>query len=435
MTHLSLLLPLSLIGSLSLLLEPIRASNPPLPSSAADGETGGFGALWHQWRGPKRDGSVSGSVWPDKLEAESLRERWRTEVGESYSGPVVSERFVFSFESTDGEEIVRAFERSDGTGVWTRSWEASTQVADFASRYGNWVRSTPAWDGESLFVAGMPDIVVCLAGESGAIRWQRDLRADLESDLLAYGLASSPLVAGGAVYIQAAHSLLKLDAATGETLWRVLVESGSENNPCSSPVLAEIGGIEQVIALTRTSLSGVELEHGELLWQRKLPNPLDTSIVTPVVCGDFVLTSAFAQPLRCVQVNRDEEEPNELDALYAEEVWSSKCQAMMTTPVRVGGYVYLLNSSNRLTCIDLEDGSVAWRSPPAGGDYMSLVANGDRLLGLTNEGVLRLIAANDEEYQLLGEAEVAGDCYAHLAVAGNELYIRDRQELISYSWE
>jgi hypothetical protein len=49
---------------------------------------------WTQWRGPARDGSVSGknvpAVWP-----KSLKRSWRVEIGEGYSSPVVADSRVF----------------------------------------------------------------------------------------------------------------------------------------------------------------------------------------------------------------------------------------------------------------------------------------------------------------------------------------------------
>jgi hypothetical protein len=45
---------------------------------------------WNQWRGPNRDGQVAGPAWPDRLTENHLEQRWRVDLGPSYSGPVVS---------------------------------------------------------------------------------------------------------------------------------------------------------------------------------------------------------------------------------------------------------------------------------------------------------------------------------------------------------
>ena len=66
------------------------------------------GVSWSQWRGPQRDGTVTASAWPRSLSPANLKELWRAEVAEGYGGPVLSEAYVFTVETRDGEqEIVR----------------------------------------------------------------------------------------------------------------------------------------------------------------------------------------------------------------------------------------------------------------------------------------------------------------------------------------
>ena len=56
---------------------------------------------WPQWRGPQRDGQVTGSAWPDRLGSNQLQQIWRVELGPSYSGPVVVGDRVFTTETKD----------------------------------------------------------------------------------------------------------------------------------------------------------------------------------------------------------------------------------------------------------------------------------------------------------------------------------------------
>jgi outer membrane protein assembly factor BamB len=64
------------------------------------------------------------------------------------------------------------------------------------------------------------------------------------------------------------------------------------------------------------------------------------------------------------------------------------------------------------------------------------VANGDRILALDETGDLRLIRATPESFELVGEAKVAEEeSWAHLAVEGRELYVRDLDGLTAYEWK
>ncbi len=42
-------------------------------------------AVWPQWRGPSRDGLISGGDWPDGVSGSHLQRTWRAELGPSYS--------------------------------------------------------------------------------------------------------------------------------------------------------------------------------------------------------------------------------------------------------------------------------------------------------------------------------------------------------------
>src|SRR5262249_44569277 len=125
-------------------------------------------AVWPQWRGPTRDGHVTGPAWPASLQGDNLKQLWRVELGPSYSRPVVTE--------TKGgtEEVVRALDRATGKERWQAKWKGSVTVPAYARGNGEWVRSTPAWDGECLYVAGMRDVLVCLDGATGKERWRVD---------------------------------------------------------------------------------------------------------------------------------------------------------------------------------------------------------------------------------------------------------------------
>lgn len=132
--------------------------------------------IWPQWRGPERSGVVEGShAWPDRLDETCLKLMWRRELGEGYPGPVVSTGHVFTVETLNKEkEVVRAFDRFSGRQLWETAWEGSMKVPFFSNKNGSWVRSTPACDGESLYVAGMRDVLVCLNVKDGRVQWRVD---------------------------------------------------------------------------------------------------------------------------------------------------------------------------------------------------------------------------------------------------------------------
>ncbi len=68
------------------------------------------------------------------------------------------------------------------------------------------------------------------------------------------------------------------------------------------------------------------------------------------------------------------------------------------------------------------------------GKYWSLVANADKLLALDETGELYLIRLNPEQFELLDSRKLTDNSWAHLAVAGEDVFIRDLAGLSVYRW-
>jgi outer membrane protein assembly factor BamB len=62
--------------------------------------------------------------------------------------------------------------------------------------------------------------------ETGEKKWHADFKNRFDSPLPAFGFASSPLVQGDAIFVQAGGGFLKLNKKTGETIWRTATDGG-----------------------------------------------------------------------------------------------------------------------------------------------------------------------------------------------------------------
>ena len=391
------------------------------------------GAPWSQWRGPNRDGFVAADAraWPDGLDDTRLATRWRVDLGPSYSGPVIAGNAVIVTETRDKKtEHVRALDRATGRELWQASWDGSMSVPFFAASNGSWIRSTPCVDGDRVYVAGMRDVLVCLDVATGREIWRVDFMKALESPLPAFGFVSSPLVIGDHVFVQAGSGFVKLRKADGTIVWRVLDDGGGMmGSAFSSPYPTVLGGVPQILVQTRDELAGVDPEKGGVLWKTKVEAFRGMNIVTPTVHDGKILTTSYGGGswLFAIDPARTEKP--------VEQVWRNKMQGYMSTPVVIGGHAYVHLRNQRFACLDLATGKESWITKPFG-RYWSLVAQGDRILALDETGDLRLIRATPAEYVVLGEAKVAGkESWAHLAVEGSELYVRDLEGLTALGWK
>ena len=403
---------------------------PVLTLFSLTGLTDSARADWPQWRGPDRTGIVKGDAWPadfSKLEAV-----WEVPLGPSYSGPIITGKLVFTTESVDKRlERVNAVDRATGRTVWTAEWEGYQGVPFFASRNGDWIRSTPAWDGKDLFVAGMRDVLVSLDGATGKENWRVDFVSEFKKPAPGFGFVCSPLVDGKYVYVQAGAAFRKLDKATGKVIWSTLEEKGGAmDSAFSSPVLTKINGQPQVLVQTRAALCGVDPANGAVLWSQPIKAFRGMNIQTPVLQGNRLFTTAYQGQSQAWDVSGSAGSPGVALA------WEHKAEGYMSTPVVIGGKVFLHLRNKKFTCLDLATGAQEWITDRKFGDYCSLIAQGSRLLALDENGMLYLIQADPREFKLLAEKKLAGEeTWAHLAIDGDLIVIRSLKKLQAFRWK
>jgi outer membrane protein assembly factor BamB len=391
-------------------------------------------SIWPQWRGPSRDGKVEGPTWPERLQGKALHLLRRVELGPSYSGPIVAPDRVFVTETRDKtEEVVRALDRRTGKELWQVYWKGAVTVPAYARVNGEWIRSTPAYDGEAVYVGGMRDVLVCLEAKDGRERWRVDFPAQFKTAVPILGLVSSPLVDGEAVYIVASAALVKLDKRSGKILWRSVEDKDKSDayaSAVSSPVMATLAGKRQVLVQNRKTLAGVLPDTGEVLWRREVPSFRGTNIITPTLYGDHsVITSAFGGRTFRFEIAAKG------SALQVRTAWDNPAQGYISSPLVIDDHLYMHLRNQRFTCLDLRTGKECWITSGAFGKYWSMVARKDRILALDQRGILYLIRANPEKFDLLDQRQLTDvETWAHLAICGDELYIRELNALSIYRW-
>lgn len=387
---------------------------------------------WNQWRGPSRTGFYLGELFPSNLSKDSLKLSWKVSLGPSYSGPVVSDQFVFTTETKNKEfEVAHAYDRKTGKEIWSTEWKGSMSVPFFAGSNGSWIRSTPAFDGENLFVAGMKDLLVCLDAKNGKEKWRIDFVEQFKTPVPSFGFVSSPLVDGNVLYVQAGASVFKLDKKNGSVIWRSMKDSGGMNGSAfSSPFVCEIAGQKQLLVQTREKLAGLNPDTGEAIWSKTVPSFRGMNIFTPVVSGDNIFASTYQNKSWLYSVKKGD------NGFSVNDVWENKLQGYMSTPVIINGFAYMHLQNQRFSCIDLSSGETKWTSSKSFGKYWSLVAHKNRILALDQKGILYLIEADPKELKILDTREIAeSESWAHLAISGDQIFIRDLKNLSVYQFQ
>ena len=357
---------------------------------------------WSQWRGENRDSQLTTGELPEKLQG-NLTLAWEKPHAPSYSGPVVFDGMLYTTETVDKKfEKVTAYNLSDGSVAWTVQWEGSMAVPFFAASNGDWIRATPACSPDGLVVVGMRDVIVCLDPKTGVEKWRVDFPKAMGTPLPMFGANCSPLIDGDTVYMQTGGATVKLSMADGSVIWKSL-ETATSSSPgaFSSPIIATIAGTRHLLVIQ--AFRGM-------------------NILTPLPIGDRVFTSAHSGTAQLFEISRDG------DNWTVQEVWNQKQQAYMSSPVLVDGRIYMHLKNERMTALDAQTGEASFTTRPIG-KYASMISDGNRILALTERGKLMLLDGSTADYKLIDEMDVAENSWAHVAVAGDSLVVRDLEKL------
>jgi outer membrane protein assembly factor BamB len=387
-------------------------------------------AIWPQWRGLARDCRTTGPAFPDTLD--SLKQRWRVELKPGYSGPIVLTDRVIVAETVDSKtEAARAFDRATGREIWVTTWPGGQRVIAEARPRGEWIRATPASNGKFVVVGGMRDVLVCLDAKDGKELWCTDFVDKYGTPEPNMGMASSPQIDGDAIYALAGGGIVRVDAASGKVVWRTPTDDPKrEGGATSSVMVATLAGRKLVVALNRGTLALLDPDQGDVLWRQAVPAYRNTTTITPVLLGE---ASLFVSMIggRSMRFNVARED----NKVTARRGWDISQVGYISTPVRIGDFLYAHLESRRFACIDVKTGRVKWTSDETFGAYWSMAVRGDRILALDQKGVLYLLRATPDKFDLIDQRKVGdAETWAHLAVCGDEVFVRDMKGLAAYRW-
>lgn len=379
-------------------------------------------AAWPGFRGPNRDGAVRGVRIATDWAATPPVELWRRPVGPGWSSFAVSGDRFYTQEQRGEDEIVACYRVRTGEPIWMHKDTGRF----YESNGGAGPRATPTVSGGRVFTFGATGILNALDAATGARVWSRNVAADVQRNLPGWGFTSSPIIAGDNVIVAASGTVAAYAIAGGAPRWVGPKQLGSY----SSPHLATIGGVEQVLMLTGSGAAGINPADGTLLWEDKYDG--GTPIVQPaVLAGGDVLTNSITMTggngIKRISLTR-------ADAGWTvAERWSSNgLKPYFNDFVVHKGHAYGFDG-NILSSINLEDGKRNWKGGRYGNGQMVLLADQDLLLVISEDGELVLVNATTDKFTELARVPALnGKTWNHPVVVGDMLLVRNGEEMAAF---
>lgn len=377
---------------------------------------------WPGFRGPDRDGVARGARIASDWAQSPPVELWRRAIGPGWSSFAVHGDLLYTQEQRGSDEIVACYRLSTGEPVWKHKDAARF----FSTEGGAGPRGTPTLAGGRVYAFGATGILNALDAGTGALAWARDVAKETGVETPGWGFAASPLVVGDVVIVAASGRLAAYDTASGRPRWQ-----GPEGGAgYSSPQLATIGGVPQVLLLRGARSTSVAPADGTLLWEDKAEPSV--SILQPAVTsnGDVLVASGDMMGgtgIRRLAVSRG-------DAGWkVEERWSSRgLKPYFNDFVVHEGHAYGFDASI-LSCIDLADGKRKWKGGRYGHGQLVLLPDQDLLLVLSEDGELALVQATSDAFTERARVPaIQGKTWNHPVLVGDVLLIRNGQEMAAF---
>lgn len=361
---------------------------------------------WLAWRGSFGNGVADG-VAPQQCDDENIV--WSTELpGRSVSSPIVVAGQVIVTASSgvdQGRLHIISVDANTGETRWHRQFWATGRTLSHPTSAN--AAPTPASDGEHIVASFSSNDVVCL-NLDGELQWYRGLGSDYPKAGNDIGMASSPVVAGGAVVCQVENQgdsfVEGMDVVDGTTLWR-LPRPNKAN--WTSPVRLP-GTTESVLLKNGEGVSAYHIRTGDPLWQ--VPAEVGGIPTIGVTSSRiFVPGSTF--------VVLDRKSDAEVKV-----AWQSKTIKPDPTPIVTDDRFFIINSAGVLSANSAQDGERLWQVRVTGKYWASPIMAGDVIYTVNQKGALNIVHA--ERGKKLDTHQFDGEIMGTPAISDGALFVR-----------
>lgn len=326
----------------------------------------------------------------------------------------------------------------------TVSWKRPLADSNHMERKQNMSSPSPVTDGRTVWV--MTGVGALKAFDfAGKELWSRNIQTDYGRFGLNWGYASSPLLKNGALYVQVLHGMktddpsyvLKIDAATGKTIWRVERPTpavAESPDSYTTPLWVDTPSRPELIITGGDVISGHNPQTGAEYWRADVLNPQRNRnyriVASPTLVGDLIIAPTRNNPMVAIRPGGSG------DVAASHVAWTFAQGPDVPTPVSDGKLLYIVRDGGVAFALDAKTGETVYgpeRLPSGTYSASPILADGKIYVTTEEEGVTTVYRAGPK-FEILSSNRLADDCSPYclstVAISDGQLFIRTA----SYLW-
>jgi outer membrane protein assembly factor BamB len=400
----------------------------PVAAAAAAPAAVGAAPCWPQWGGPNRDFNIWDSPplrssWP----AGGPKVVWKREIGDGQSSAAVDNGVLYTMHNRAGNEATIAVDAGTGKTLWEHSTPSTFRSA--FQEPGNGPYATPLVLADRIVTAGVTGRIECRARKDGALLWKQNLWLDHQGTRLDYGYASSPIAFRNTVIVPCGGSgraLMAFRQNDGTKVW----SKQDYPNVYSSPVLINVGGLDQLIQLMDGHVVGLNPVNGDFQWHIPFQANYSLAVASPLWTGSLLFVSAeYDAGAKAIRLERDGQK------VKASEVWAvNRLRLHHGNAIHIDGTVYFTSGGKGsvaiLTAADMATGKIHWQDRGVG--KATFIWADRKLITLDQDGNLMLAEPSPKGFKIMAKAGLLTNLsWTPPSLVGTRLYLRDRKSLMA----
>lgn len=393
---------------------------------------------WPQWRGPNLNGVSGEKDLPLKWSA-TENVTWKLPLPTlSGSTPIVWGDSIFlsvAEGENEGDPLsLWCVNRKDGTVRWKKDMGTGNRKV----RKGDMTSPSPVTDGKTVWLLTGTGVVKAF-DVNGKELWARDLQKDYGKFGLNHGYGSSPLLLDGALYIPVLHGfhtddpsyLVKLDAKTGKTLWKVERPTDAireSPDAYTTPVPVKVGNSTEIVVSGGDIVTGHDPATGKELWRSRGLNPENNPfyriVASPLAGNGLIYAPSRVKPLLAIKPG------GRGDVTESHRVFSFDRGPDVPTPVTDGTLLYVIDDRGVVHALDAKTGDIVYgpqRLRP--GTYSSSPVLADGRIYIGNEDGYIVVMKAGKTFEVLAENPMDEYMLSSPAISDGQIFIRTAKHL------